>query len=760
MYTAKVFQNKNLGPKMAQVITRNVFGGLYDNSDFTKEQGEIFLNKLKTLSYEGQNLENYLKLDEYNLFQKIITSDFMNLENLKKLNKETLKQNGIELSGTMKEYLEINRELLVFLDDLNKESLKIQNTKTFNENTQNDILNKKYHKDELFGTAVKNFDPAIVTNYLEDGKVNLLKRYLRQYFVGSMEKPCFFMWVPSTGDIRSFAPEKLSHWVKKVSKTEGDFCPYKYIKDYPVRYESTYKVNAPMIIKDEKYGSYQLNHWPGEMHSETKPFNEYSTETKDLVKLMWSHIKNIWCNGEDSVFDYVHNWITHMVCGKKMKTALFITGLQGTGKSLPVTFLMDHVVGARNTLKTQDPSFMVGFNYSIYRIRLLILEELSNSRKEMWQGIQDAMKAYITEDMLQIRRKNHDDFQYTNPLSLILLSNHIVLKMEDLDRRYIWLNPSITKIDDQKYFDEIVKCLDDLVGEAFLAYCKEKVEDYKTQHGVYNEAHNRPVTQLKKEAILSQLNPFYIYLKYEFLLKKKGLDKISLVDLRNKYVAEMHNDAEKMKKGKAPRYRRHETNISAQNISKFLRDLGFSKPKNIFTSTGNRTFVRMSYEELHEIFLKRNYYHELDYDEVAENDEYEGVDILDNEYTEPIQQPEVIEVTCIEQSEVKQSETKEPSLLSLKIKYFENQDRPKGLKIIQEFISKLNQLEKQDIKEEPKSEKKPKTYVINLNSGESESESESESECLNNVELTPKKVEKIKEYVVSFTDEVLDMFDD
>lgn len=123
-----------------------------------------------------------------------------------------------------------------------------------------------------------------------------------------------------------------------------------------------------------------------------------------------------------------------------MTTALYLRGAQGIGKSLPCDFLMQNVIGMNNSYLTQDPSCLIGFNWQLYRKRLLILEELPCATTGSWKSISTALKQYITGGYIEIKRKYKDGFQYRNPLCLILLTNHDAIMLEATDRRYICLD--------------------------------------------------------------------------------------------------------------------------------------------------------------------------------------------------------------------------------------------------------------------------------------------------------------------------------
>jgi hypothetical protein len=59
----------------------------------------------------------------------------------------------------------------------------------------------------------------------------------------------------------------------------------------------------------------------------------------------------------------------------------------------------------------------------------------------------------------------------------------------------------------------------------------------------------------KRENIINNLHTFYIFLKKEYVLKNKRIDKVQLSDLFKKYISALNLDAKRFTSGHLPIYK-------------------------------------------------------------------------------------------------------------------------------------------------------------------------------------------------------------
>jgi phage/plasmid-associated DNA primase len=242
---------------------------------------------------------------------------------------------------------------------------------------------KKILRDtELFG-SIKNKDFSIshLRSLVEKKEFQNAKKYLRCYFAPSRKEASYFHYIPTDNQIIT---------IKKTDK-----------------------------------GVNNINHYPGMLHENYLPYDQYDEEIKAGVKMMWDHILEVWCSEDTNTFQYVQNWICQMVSGTKMTTLLYLQGSQGTGKSLPCEFLQKMVLGTNIVHTTSKTQCITGnFNYELHRKLLVILEEVPAASTSEWRNLSDGLKNYVTGQFITIEGKFMHPVQYKNPLSFILLTNH------------------------------------------------------------------------------------------------------------------------------------------------------------------------------------------------------------------------------------------------------------------------------------------------------------------------------------------------
>jgi hypothetical protein len=111
------------------------------------------------------------------------------------------------------------------------------------------------------------------------------------------------------------------------------------------------------------------------------------------------------------------------------------------------------------------------------------------------------LKNYVTGDFITIEGKHMHSFQYENPLSFILLTNHDALCFEASERRNVCLDLSTERMGDHQHFSKL-KVLQE----------KMRNSDPKVTNYVRNE-----IDALNE---IDQANYFYMGAKKDYLEEK------------------------------------------------------------------------------------------------------------------------------------------------------------------------------------------------------------------------------------------------
>lgn len=457
-----------------------------------------------------------------------------------------------------------------------------------------------------FGTAKKRFEPQTLKYLVEDGQIEEAKAYVVKYFCIVSARSVYY-YNAYLKSIESLTPYEVKETYIKAcvqhisykDKQKHVFSIQKwFFNDFNRIAEPIMTVNKPIAFVDDDIPF--INLFPGFKYTE-RPATFKKKQLKN-VQRMWNHINKIWCNNEPEIFSYVKKWLSHVIAGHKMRTCLYLKSPQGTGKSLVTEFIDNHVLGNKITHITKDTKCVNGgFNIELQGKILLVLEELPIEKQGEWRSIYNSMKNYITGTSIELEEKNKSKNRRENILSVILCSNHNAVKIEADDRRTLMLDISNEKIGDLSYFNKLCsKVNNDSVGECFFWDCVDTynaTKDFKEQI--------IPSTQNKKDVIVDNLHPLYNFIKFKFIKPKKDINMLfsSFYETYKEYCEEQ------------PKRYEAETKIQ---VSKLLNNINIKT----VSSTGNKTKIKITTDELIELFNKKNWIHELDeIDLNIENDE-------------------------------------------------------------------------------------------------------------------------------------------
>ena len=217
-------------------------------------------------------------------------------------------------------------------------------------------------------------------------------------------------------------------------------------------------------------------------------------------------IKNIICNDNQEVFEYVINWIAYLIqkIDKKLPTAIVLTGMPGCGKTTFTNVLSKLLYGYSNDNVNDIKLITGGFNGLNENKKLIICNELKNVGEERFANF-DVLKSLITETSIIINEKFIRARPAKNIASYIFVSNYSVpIKIEDGDRRYLCIEANSSKSNDRQYWKELYKIIDsDEFYEDLMYYftsidiseyvpqsipiTKEKINARKVCENIYDE---------------------------------------------------------------------------------------------------------------------------------------------------------------------------------------------------------------------------------------------------------------------------------
>lgn len=407
---------------------------------------------------------------------------------------------------------------------------------------------------KYFGSSEKVFSTAKLRRHMELDSImenpNFYntKTYFLTYYAKSLDN-VYYTYNPVEDFDDGLIATVTSCQMDEKWKNIDSVVTYKYngsinkfnLKDWFMKsHHETYKINSDprmaRFYKSPKTEQSYINLSKGFLHKNIKPFDSYSKEIKSNVQTIINHITNVWNSKNEKNAEFCLNFLAHALTGHKLNVALFLKSGEGTGKSIIVEFIINHVIGDALGLSTSRVNQLLKFNSQIMGKILLCLEELPTSSKSEWHNVSDYLKDLITSDKVDIEKKFAECYQTVNLISLIIITNNEnTIKFGKDARRYMMCDISHDMVGNTDYFQKLVKACNRETGEAFFMYLLERYEATK-----HYDMSLTPLTDAKKEMKNRNLTPILEYVKNNYIVPEIGLrnpnikhEMIKLNDLKD-----------------------------------------------------------------------------------------------------------------------------------------------------------------------------------------------------------------------------------
>jgi Family of unknown function (DUF5906)/Domain of unknown function (DUF3854) len=181
-----------------------------------------------------------------------------------------------------------------------------------------------------------------------------------------------------------------------------------------------------------------------------------------------SHVYDVICGGNDTVFGYVWSWFADAVQHpeRSADTALVFRGGRGVGKGITVRTFGD--LFGQHYLQIANTKHLTGnFNAHLQDAIVLFADEAFYAGDKAGESV---LKMLITEPVIPIERKGRDVILAKNLLHIIMASNHEWVVPAGVDeRRFLVLDVDPGHQNDHDYFAALQRELDG-GGRAALLY--------------------------------------------------------------------------------------------------------------------------------------------------------------------------------------------------------------------------------------------------------------------------------------------------
>jgi hypothetical protein len=177
-------------------------------------------------------------------------------------------------------------------------------------------------------------------------------------------------------------------------------------------------------------------------------------------EILRDYLHDVICAGDSLCFDYLINYMAHMIQRPEEKPGvmLVLLGGQGTGKG--VYFSLLKAIWPRTTLQVADIDQVIGkFNAPLERNYVICMDEalFAGDRKSM-----DRLKSTVTESSIQIEQKYQPSRVIESVHRFFAASNHDHFgNVERDDRRFAFYRVSDHRQQDTAYFSAVAAAISD-----------------------------------------------------------------------------------------------------------------------------------------------------------------------------------------------------------------------------------------------------------------------------------------------------------
>ncbi|GBC33503.2 highly derived D5-like helicase-primase [Rhizophagus irregularis DAOM 181602=DAOM 197198] len=430
------------------------------------------------------------------------------------------------------------------------------------------------------------------------------KRYLCSYFIPCADPHGVFWWDPNSKSLKHVIDKNIGKLIRPITKAfytqpeqgpsqKTEFNIYKWFM-----VENTDVCNATCDPHKQRIfrsltGQLYLNIFPGFLHV-LRPISTFESTIHLAVKFIFSHIQEIWCSGDWNLTEYIIKWLAGVAAGRKMYSILYLKSGQGWGKGIITDFIQRSVLGTQLVYKTSDPQTIFGsFNGQLQGKVLLLLEEMP-TEKSQWNSLYRSLKDKVTSDIMEIHEKYKTPTHYKNFMSTIVLTNENALRVENDDRRTVFLDVSPSRKGDLNYFKKLGDAMKyPGASEAFYAYLRAIADAYPDFNG-----NPPPMTTSKQEHIISTLPPLFQFIKDTYLVMKNYMTDLPVQEFYRVYTSYCETHCiSPLSKINASRILSNELDINSKLVRKD------KKPTRVYS---------ISREDLYKKFLGKNWIHEID----------------------------------------------------------------------------------------------------------------------------------------------------
>lgn len=328
---------------------------------------------------------------------------------------------------------------------------------------------QKWYNEEHPEEKLKNCKNPYKTIYMENIKMNEDGEWSGspniQGLIDYMNKE--FIFVRETGEI--IVIEKNKWFLKKPTQFKELLLKYNFnnpaVKE-KVKIADVWfnHINRRQVLKigfDPTNNPEEdiFNIWKGMNISKSFADTFDENECKSLL----DHILNVWCKGNETYYNYIMNWLAHLIQKPYIKMGVVIclrSTKEGAGKGV-VMNLLRKIIGDNHYFQCNNLEQLTGSFNSIGEGKILInLDEAFWGKDKKKEGM---LKNMITEDTKYINKKHQAQYSIEDYCNYIVSTNNdCFIPAVEGGRRFFAVELSneyagVSNKEKEAYFNNIIK---------------------------------------------------------------------------------------------------------------------------------------------------------------------------------------------------------------------------------------------------------------------------------------------------------------
>ena len=224
-------------------------------------------------------------------------------------------------------------------------------------------------------------------------------------------------------------------------------------------------------------------------------FNPYSQDPKELnlwteiptkpldgtPTMILDFIKDSLCDGDTRKYEWLLDWLAHLVQKPHERTALVpvLIGKQGTGKGILMDDIMGPILGGFYTAVNTSAELMARFNLKLSKKFLTFIDEATWRGNKTEDGV---LKRMVGSPTMTVEEKFGATYDMENYSRYVIASNNMeAVALEVGNRRYVVIETRDQGAADASYFDPLGEHIGDRDNlRVFLGFLlKREISSFK-----------------------------------------------------------------------------------------------------------------------------------------------------------------------------------------------------------------------------------------------------------------------------------------